>query len=61
MRGAGADIQGGVVIGPRTFLTADDFKNLRATPDLVFLNCCYHLGDSWGGVCRAPVELGWCS
>jgi tetratricopeptide (TPR) repeat protein len=49
MRGGDGNVQGGVVIGPRTFLTADDFDNLRATPDLVFLNCC-HLGQIRAGL-----------
>lgn len=49
------DVGGGVLIGPRTYLTADDFRNLRATPDLVFLNCC-HLGRVSAG--EAPTDTG---
>lgn len=33
----------GVVIGPDTYLGALEIAQMRATPDLVFLNCC-HLG-----------------
>ncbi|WP_171058285.1 CHAT domain-containing protein [Modestobacter altitudinis] len=53
--GASGDVAGGVLIGPRTYLTADDFRNLRATPDLVFLNCC-HLGRVRAG--EAPTDTG---
>jgi hypothetical protein len=51
----GGRVQGGIVIGPRAFLTADDFRNLRGTPDLVFLNCC-HLGRVGAGE-RSAVGL----
>jgi CHAT domain-containing protein len=33
-------VEGGVAIGDGSFLTADDFRNLRVAPELVFLNCC---------------------
>jgi CHAT domain-containing protein len=33
-------VEGGVAIGEGSFLTADDFRNLRVAPELVFLNCC---------------------
>jgi hypothetical protein len=33
-------VDGGVAIGTNSFLTADDFRNLRVAPELVFLNCC---------------------
>ncbi len=49
------DVQGGVLIGRHTYLTADDFRNLRTTPDLVFLNCC-HLGRVSAG--EAPPDTG---
>ena len=42
-------IEGGIPIGPGSLLIADDFRNLRAAPDFVFLNCC-HLGRA------RPVE-----
>jgi CHAT domain-containing protein len=40
---------GGVVIGKRSYLTADDIRNLRRPPDIVFLNCC-HLASVAGAV-----------
>jgi CHAT domain-containing protein len=33
----------GVLIGPKTFLSALEIAKMRSTPDLVFLNCC-HVG-----------------
>jgi hypothetical protein len=36
---------GGVVLSNGTFLGPDEFRNLRAVPELVFINCC-HLGGA---------------
>lgn len=33
--------QSGIVVGPGRFLTAQTFGQLRAVPELVFLNCCH--------------------
>lgn len=46
----------GVVIGPDTFLGALEIAQMRATPDLVFLNCCHlgALGDGDQGDPPAP-------
>ena len=53
-------VEGGVAIGSNSFLTADDFRNLRVAPELVFLNCC-NLGrvrpdDADPGQVLDPVE-----
>ncbi len=44
---AGRKDRTGVVIGPDVFLTPSEFAQLRALPEMVFLNCC-HSGK--GGV-----------
>jgi CHAT domain-containing protein len=46
-------VEGGVAIGAGSFLTADDFRNLRVAPELVFLNCC-----SLGRIQPARAETG---
>jgi hypothetical protein len=33
--------QSGILVGPDRFLTAQTFAQLRAVPELVFLNCCH--------------------
>ena len=50
----------GVVIGPHSYLTADDIHNLSNIPEMVFLNCC-NLGANPGlaaNLARAFMRSG---
>ncbi len=45
---------GGVVLSNGTFLGADEIRNMRAVPELVFVNCC-HLASAESGAPRTTA------